>query len=102
MEEDGFVELISPVAPAPDLGERRAERQVTAPWRGFDGARVSIVDNGKTNASELLEGLRDLLVTRYGAVRGIIVRKEVSGPIRDDDLAALVSGSDLVLVGSAD
>jgi hypothetical protein len=102
MEQDGFVELVSPVAPAPELGERWAERRVTAPWRGFDGARVSIVDNGKTNASELLEGLRELLVGRHGAVLGIIVRKEVSGPIRDDDLAALVTESDLVLVGSAD
>ena len=65
-------------------------------------ARVSIVENGKANAEELLENLRGLLISRYGAVRGVTVHKEVSGPVHDDALAALVAGSDLVLVGSAD
>jgi hypothetical protein len=43
-----------------------------------------------------------LLISRYDAVAGITVHKEVSGPIREVALADLVAGSDLVLVGSAD
>ena len=71
-------------------------------WSGLAGARVSIVENGKANAEEVLEGLRGLLISRHGAVRGITIHKEVSGPVHDEALAALVAASDLVLVGSAD
>ena len=99
MEDNAVVELVSPVAPAPDLGR---SDQLARTWSGLANARVSIVENGKANAEELLENLRGLLISRYGAVRGVTVHKEVSGPVHDDALAALVAGSDLVLVGSAD
>jgi hypothetical protein len=102
VEQDGYVEMVSPVAPAPDRGEAGASRRQERAWSGFGGARVSIVDNGKANALELLEDLQRLLISRYAAVAGITVHKEVSGPIREAALADLVAGSDLVLVGSAD
>jgi hypothetical protein len=101
VEENPFVELVSPVAPAPELGPAAFGRPAPS-WSGLANARVSIVENGKTNAEMLLEALRDLLVSRYGAVRGITVHKEVSGPVHDEALAGLLAGSDLVLVGSAD
>jgi hypothetical protein len=102
MGHDEYLELVSPVAPVPDLDERSAGHSTLEVWRGFRTARVSIVDNGKANALELLETMQELLVARHGAVRGVTVHKEVSGPIHDDDLAELAAASDLVLVGSAD
>ena len=99
VKQDGYVEMVSPVAPAREAGVVRRTDRV---WSGFGGARVSIVDNGKANALELLEDLQALLISRFGAVPGITVHKEVSGPIREAPLADLVAGSDLVLVGSAD
>jgi len=101
VEENPFVELVSPVAPSPELGPAAYGRPAPS-WSGLANARVSVVENGKANAEDLLETLRGLLVSRYGAVRGITIHKEVSGPVHDDALAALVAGSDLVLVGSAD
>jgi len=101
VEENPFVELVSPVAPPPDLGPAAFGRPAPL-WPGLARARVSIVENGKANAEALLEALRELLVTRYGAVRGITVHKEVSGPVHDEALSALLAGSELVLVGSAD
>ena len=102
VEQDAYVEMVSPVAPAPDRGEAGGSRRTGKVWSGFGGARVSIVDNGKANALPLLEDLQRLLISRYDAVAGITVHKEVSGPIREAALADLVAGSDLVLVGSAD
>ena len=101
VDEDTFVELVSPVAPAPDRGPAAFGRPAPS-WSGLASARVSIVENGKANAEDLLEALRGLLVSQYGAVRGITIHKEVSGPVHGEALAALVAGSDLVLVGSAD
>ena len=101
VDEDSVVELVSPVAPAPNRGPAAYGRPAPF-WSGLANARVSLVENGKANAEDLLEALRELLVRRYGAVRGITIHKEVSGPVHDEAMAALVAGSDLVLVGSAD
>jgi hypothetical protein len=101
VEDDTFVELVNPVAPAPDRGPAASGRPAPS-WSGLANARVSIVENGKANAEDLLEALQGLLVSRYGAIRGITIHKEVSGPVHDEALAALVARSDLVLVGSAD
>jgi hypothetical protein len=102
VEQDAFLELVSPVAPAPQTGDPGACRRPVKPWSGFGDVRVSIVENGKANAWELLEGVRASLILGHGALRGVTVHKEVSGPLREGALAELVAGSDLVLVGSAD
>jgi hypothetical protein len=102
MQHNDYVELVSPVAPSPGMDEQRSGYPVTAAWPGLAAARVSIVENGKANALELLGAMQELLIVRHGAIRGVTVHKEVSGPIHDDDLAWLVARSDLVLVGSAD
>jgi hypothetical protein len=101
MTPNSHLELVSPMAPAPPTTPVSGRRSAPA-WTDFSGARVSVVENGKHNALELLEAMRSLLVTNYGAVPGITVHKEVSGPIYDQDLARLADASDLVLVGTAD
>jgi hypothetical protein len=102
VEGKEFIELVSPLAPAPASGVAGVEARVAPAWSGFRQARVSIVENGKANALELLHGLRASLISRYGALPGITIHKEVSGPIRDDAMAELAAGSELVLVGTAD
>lgn len=101
MTTNSHLELVSPVAPAPDTSQVSGRRPTPA-WTDFSGARVSLVENGKHNAFELLEAMRSSLVAHHGAVRGITVHKEVSGPIGDQDLSRLADGSDVVLVGTAD
>lgn len=97
-----YVELVSPVAPAPGSpAAPEVDAQVIARL-ALAGARVSIVDNSKSNAREVLDAFRDLLIDSYGAAAGMTVTKPVSGPIGDEVLSELARGSDLVLVGSAD
>jgi hypothetical protein len=98
MNRPDYVELVSPVAPDPQVTEEQGARRPFA----LSGARVSIVDNSKSNAKEVLEALRRRLVDSHGTRPGITVRKPVSGPIEDRSLAALRDQSDLVLIGSAD
>ena len=102
VEGKEYIELVSPLAPSPDSGGAGVEARVAPAWSGFRQARVSIVENGKANALELLDGLQAALISRYGAIPGITIHKEVSGPIREDAMAELAAGSDLVLVGTAD
>lgn len=98
-EPPGYLELICPIAPEPVAKEAAA---ADLPSVRLDGARVSLVDNTKANAIELLDAYQRLLVRDFGAVPGITIHKPVSGALTDDTLAALDKGSELVLVASAD
>jgi hypothetical protein len=95
--------LISPVAPRvaapPALGPSSGAIAV-----GIDvaGLRVSVVENSKPNAVELLTFVQRGLIAEHGARPGTVIHKPISGAITAEALAALVESSDLVLVGSAD
>lgn len=90
--------IISPVSPV--LGEARALAPRPA---SLAGCRIGLLDNTKANAGRLLEGVRDELVDRYGAVKGPSERKSsASVPATSAMLERMRSGSDLVLTASAD
>jgi hypothetical protein len=95
-----FLDLVSPFPVR--SGGKRAPSSAPVIARTLEGARLGLVDNGKANAAEVLEELRDLLQERCGVVPGITVRKPVNGPLDQAGLDALQENADIVLVASAD
>lgn len=76
---------------------------VAAPRGTLAGARLTVVDNGKPRAQELLGGIAAQLVDRYGLASYTIFSKpSASKVITDDDAAAIADSSDLVLTGLGD
>ncbi|MDE0701648.1 MAG: hypothetical protein OXH61_13120 [Acidimicrobiaceae bacterium] len=66
------------------------------------GKRIGILDNTKPNAGALLERLTQRLVSRTGAVLGLVETKNAALAAPDEVIARLQSEVDLVLTGSAD
>ncbi len=66
------------------------------------GKRIGILDNTKPNAGALLERLAQRLVSRTGAVLGVVEAKNAALAAPDEVIARLQSEVDLVLTGSAD
>ena len=102
MTDTTYIELVVPVPPQPEAHGSEPVAMTSLSRDTMAGRRVSIVDNQKSNALELMLELRHLLVSSFGASPGIVVTKEVSGPLGDGAIVDLQNGSDLVLVGSAD
>lgn len=71
--------------------------------RDLRGKRVSLIDDSKTNAKELLEDLADLLKDRYAVSSVVYHRKpSASKPADPEILAALAGESDCVIVAIGD
>jgi hypothetical protein len=96
------LELVSPVAPDPQVRTNGGKRRALLPPRDLRGMRVSLMDNSKSNARKLLSAMQELLVSRHGAARGITILKPVNGPLDRSAVEALEQSSDLVLLASAD
>jgi hypothetical protein len=92
-----------PTILSPEGAIRASAKSLAARRQSLDGARISILDNSKANAGALLGRLLDLLVQRFAAQPGIVVRKGSAGaPATPELLERLRAASDLVLTGSAD
>jgi hypothetical protein len=97
-----YVELVLPVAPALVTPDAAADGRRIPPGDGIGGARVSLLNNGKANALELLQSLQELLTSNWSMTPGITVHKPTNGPLNQGALNAITDASDLVLVASAD
>jgi hypothetical protein len=75
-----------------------------APRRSFgDGARLTLIDNGKPKARELLLMIADGLRARFPIVNvEVFAKGSASRVIDDDEIAALAQSSDAVIAGLGD
>jgi hypothetical protein len=82
-----------------------AERStlVAAPRRALAGARLTVIENGKPRARELLGGIAGRLVEEFGAASFEVFSKpSASKVISDSEVAAIAASSDVVLTGLGD
>ncbi|MDG4834410.1 UGSC family (seleno)protein [Solwaraspora sp. WMMD1047] len=76
---------------------------VAAPRHELAGARLTIIDNGKPRARELLGGIAAQLVERYGLRSYTVFSKpSASKVITDDEAAAIAASCEVVLTGLGD
>jgi hypothetical protein len=97
-----YVELVVPVVPALLTAEAVQDGGRIPPRESIRGTRVSLLNNGKANALELLQSLQELLINNWSMTRGITAHKPTNGPLEQAALNAIADASDLVLVASAD
>ena len=82
-----------------------AERSalVAAPREALSGARLTVIENGKPRARELLGGIADRLVEQFGLGSYQVVSKpSASKVITDQQVAEIAAASDVVLTGLGD
>ena len=94
------VELVSPELPdeQPPVGRRLAPR----PGLGA-GTWLTLIDNGKPRARELLSMIAECLRARSGLASVRIVSKGSASRVIDDaEVADIASGSDAVIAGLGD
>ena len=94
------ITLVNPVVaeepPPADL--RMAPRQPLGP-----GARITLIDNGKPRARELMQMIAEKLTTRFGATDITVFDKgSASRVIDDDEIARIAAVSDAVIAGLGD
>lgn len=91
--------VLTPVA-----GHPAAEARLTLPARtGLEGLRLTVIENGKPRAAELLGALAAALQERCGlASVGTFVKPGASQPISDADVARLAAEGDVFLTGLGD
>lgn len=75
-----------------------------APRDGFpDGARLTLIDNGKPRARELMLMIADGLRERFAVASVDVFSKGAASRVIDDDeIAALAASSDAVIAGLGD
>ena len=73
------------------------------------GLRIAVLDNGKPNASLVMERVADLLAARVAATKSLVIKKGPNGrsanaaiPCAADVFAHVIAESDLVITGTAD
>ena len=94
------IKLVNPVAPEepPPTDLRMAQRQPLGP-----GARITLIDNGKPRARELMQMIAEQLATRFGAADIRVFDKgSASRVIDDDEIARIAAVSDAVIAGLGD
>jgi hypothetical protein len=94
------IELMVPVVPEePPPADLRL-----APRRGFpDGARLTLIDNGKPRARDLLLMIADGLRARFPVSSVDVFNKGAASRVIDDDeIAAIAASSDAVIAGLGD
>jgi hypothetical protein len=78
-------------------------RLVAAPRGALAGARLTVIENGKPRARELLGGIAGQLVERFGlASFEVFSKPSASKVITDEDAAAIATAADVVLTGLGD
>ncbi|RNL62453.1 hypothetical protein EFK50_11820 [Nocardioides marmoriginsengisoli] len=91
--------VLSPVAEQPD-DEARAE---LAPRGELAGLRLTVIENGKPRAHELLGALAAGLKERHGLAAVTIFSKPgASQPVSDETVQELAAGGDVFLTGLGD
>jgi hypothetical protein len=88
----------------PDVQEEEVEQMELAPRVLPDGgARLALIDNGKSNARRLLELIAGELGDRF-PIAGIeaVSKKSAGAPIDPDTAAAVAARSDLVITAIGD
>jgi hypothetical protein len=76
---------------------------VAATRGALAGARLTVIDNGKPRAQELLGGIAAQLVERYGlGSYAVFTKPSASKVITDDDAATIAESADVVLTGLGD
>jgi hypothetical protein len=94
------IQLVNPV-----VAEEPPPANLTmAPRRALrDGARVTLIDNGKPRGRELMLMIADLLRQRFpiGHVE-VFAKGSASRVIDDDEIAAIAASSDIVIAGLGD
>ena len=92
------IEVLDPtVAPIPAAA-------VTAPRpESLDGAVVGLLANGKRNAAEMLDLVREILADRYD-FKEVVTRNKgnAARPCPDDILQELAAGCDVAITASGD
>jgi hypothetical protein len=71
--------------------------------------RIAVLDNGKPNASLVMERAADSLAARVAATKSLVIKKGPNGrsanaaiPCAADVFARVIAESDLVITGTAD
>jgi len=78
-------------------------RLVAAPRGPLAGARLTVIDNGKPRAGELLVGIGQHLIEQYGVASVTKFSKpSASRPITDEQVAELAASADIFLTGLGD
>jgi hypothetical protein len=76
---------------------------VAAPRGDLAGGRLTVIENGKPRAGELLGTIAGQLVERFGlASYEVFAKPSASKVITDDQVAAIAAASDVVLTGLGD
>ena len=94
------IELVNPVVPEgpPPANLRMAQRQPLGP-----GARITLIDNGKPRARELMQMIAERLATRFGpAYIRVFDKGSASRVIDDGEIARIAATSDAVIAGLGD
>lgn len=89
----------------PEVPEEAPPTDLTmAPRRRFeDGARLTLIDNGKPKARELLLMVADGLAERFPVASvEVFAKGSASRVIDDDEIATLAASSDAVIAGLGD
>lgn len=93
------IELVSPaieLAGAPPV-------RIAPGLEDLAGRSIGLVDNGKWNASALLQAVRDRLVERYGMTRGPLRNKlHYNRDLDDQERAQLCAEADVALAAIGD
>jgi hypothetical protein len=72
------------------------------PRRDLAGARIAVLDNGKTNAALLLTEIARRVAERTDAELSMVVAKATAATPAEPEILRQLEAADLVVTGSAD
>jgi hypothetical protein len=91
------MEILSPVS-RPVVAPRAAAPRL----RGVRGARIGLLDNGKSNADFVVGAIGEALVREHGAAAVVVAKKPNAWVAAPDDAREALAGCDAVVTALGD